>query len=154
MNIFVFRRFQGVCIQLPTLFSITEGVLLFIALWNAFYIPKIENIDDNFFLNLKFPSVNCISLMAFFTKMQHSNHALPVGSRLLGTCDNFLDLYSYLFFLQTCLQMSLSNSDQIYWIFDSFPDYLFLRPGGKLVRRRSQLLSSNFFGGLIILFEE
>ena len=93
MNIFVFRRFQGVCIQLPTLFSITEGVLLFIALWNAFYIPKIENIDDNFFLNLKFPSVNCISLMAFFTKMQHSNHALPVGSLLLGTWDNSLDVF-------------------------------------------------------------
>ena len=173
MNIFVIRRFQGVCIQLPTLFSFTEGVLLFIALWNAFYIPKIKNIDNNFFLNLKCPPVNCIFLMAFFTKMQHSNHALPVGSLLLGTWDNSLDGFRrcpyptclclfklvfvelamvFVFFLN--LSLSLSNSDQIYWIFDSFPDYLFLRPGGKLVRRRSQLLSSNFFGGLIIFFED
>ena len=130
MNIFVIRRFQGVCIQLPTLFSNTEGVLLFIGLWNAFYIPKIKNIDNNFFLNLKCPPVNCIFLMAFFTKMQHSNHALPVGSLLLGTWDNSLDGFRrcpyptclclfklvfvelamvFVFFLN--LSLSLSNSD-------------------------------------------
>ena len=110
--------------------------------------------------------------MAFFTKMQHSHHALWVGSLLLGTWDNSFNVFrrclspypTCLCLFQTCLclcltclcifsnlSLSLPNSDQIYWIFDSFPDYLFLRPGGKLVRRRSQLLSSNFFGGLIIL---
>ena len=31
--------------------------------------------------------------MAFFTKMQHSNHALPVGSLLLGTWDNSFDVF-------------------------------------------------------------
>ena len=54
--------------------------------------------------------------MAFFTKMQHSNHALPVGSLLLGTWYNSFDVFRHclwpyptcLCLFQTCLCLFLT----------------------------------------------